>query len=303
MATLKGQNFRVMGYIGTSLTCLAAATNCSITLNNNTDNASTKDDVGLAQKPVTISKSWQIQVDAMDVSDTAALLAMIKSHIPFLVMWDETETTDNQTRALAAFSRQGMAYISDATFTFNDRENCAKQVTLIGTGKIDAANGSSATQTSVNPPASITKGQNIRLFLSSDNTTAPAKVIAAARQLQLHVSLSMENVTTKDTTGDWQVQEPTELSYDITTSALMRSGEEITSQVAAQALADVETIYENGTPVKWKIANTGGANNRTASSTIASGSVVLTQLQLNGQNRANADYQATLTGYGEYEVA
>ena len=55
--------------------------------------------------------------------------------------------------------------------------------------------------------------------------------------------------------------------------------------------------------MKWKIANVGGDNNRTASSTIVSGSVVLTQLTLNGPNRQNADYSATLNGYGEYEVA
>jgi hypothetical protein len=30
---------------------------------------------------------------------------------------------------------------------------------------------------------------------------------------------------------------------------------------------------------------------------------VLTQLQVNGPNRANADYSATLNGYGDYEVA
>jgi predicted secreted protein len=83
----------------------------------------------------------------------------------------------------------------------------------------------------------------------------------------------------------------------------MRSGETITSQVGAKSLADIEAIYEAGTPVKWKIANVGGDNNRTASSTIVSGSVILTQLTLNGPNRQNADYTANLNGYGEYTVA
>ena len=55
--------------------------------------------------------------------------------------------------------------------------------------------------------------------------------------------------------------------------------------------------------VKWKIANVGGDNNRTASSTIVSGSVILTQLTLNGPNRQNADYTAQLNGYGDYTVA
>jgi hypothetical protein len=113
----------------------------------------------------------------------------------------------------------------------------------------------------------------------------------------------MEDATTKDTAGEWQVQEPTSLAYDITTGALMRSGETITSQVTGVDMAAVEAIYEAGTPVKWKIANVSGDNNRTASSAIVSGSVVLTQLTLNGPNRQNADYQATMNGFGDFEVA
>jgi predicted secreted protein len=143
----------------------------------------------------------------------------------------------------------------------------------------------------------------VRLFLSSDNTAAPAAVVGAAKTLSLHVSLQMESATTKDTTGEWDIQEPVGLSYDITTGALVRSGETITSAVGAKGFADLETIYEAGTPVKWKIANVGGDNNRTASSTIVSGSVILTQLTLNGPNRQNADYTAQLNGYGEYTVA
>jgi hypothetical protein len=128
-------------------------------------------------------------------------------------------------------------------------------------------------------------------------------VIAAAKQLSLHVSLTLEDATTKDTTGEWQIQEPTGLSYDISTTALIRSGETITSGVAAQALPDIESIYEAGTPVKWEIANASGDNQRTKGTVIASGSVVLTQLTLNGPNRQNADYTAQLNGYGTYTVA
>jgi hypothetical protein len=83
----------------------------------------------------------------------------------------------------------------------------------------------------------------------------------------------------------------------------MRSGETITSQVGAKTLADLESIHEAGTPVKWKISNVGSDNNRTASSTIVSGSVILTQLTLNGPNRQNADYTANFNGYGDYTVA
>ena len=303
MGTLKGQNFRICIFDSTAekYKVIGMATGCTVNLQNNTDPSSHKDIVGAADMPQTVSKSWSVSCDSLNVADAAAMLTAIKSMQPMTLMWDETATSDNQTRAKATFARKGSAYLNDATFNFNDRENSTKSLQFQGSGPLQTVAASEATQ--VIPLGSYTKGQFVRLFLGSDNTAAPSTVIAAAKSLSLHVSLTLEDATTKDTAGDWQIQEPTALSYDISTGALIRSGETITSQVGAKSLADLETIYEAGTPVKWKIANVGGDNNRTASSTIVSGSVILTQLTLNGPNRQNADYTANLNGYGEYTVA
>ena len=303
MSTLKGQNFRIMVYdtTATKFKVIGMATGCTVTLTNNTDEGSHKDIVGASAMPTTVSKSWSVSVDSLNVSDTAAMLTAIKSMQPMTLMWDETSTTDNQTRQKATFARKGSAYLNDATFNFNDRENSTKSLQFTGSGALEVVPTADAVD--VIPIGSYTKGQFVRLFLGSDNTAAPSTVIAAAKTLSLHVSLTLEDATTKDTAGDWQIQEPTALSYDITTGALVRSDETITSQVGAKALSDLETIYESGTPVKWKIANVSGDNNRTASSTIVSGSVVLTQLTINGPNRQNADYTAQLNGYGDYTVA
>ena len=303
MATLKGQNFRICIFDSTAekYKVIGMATGCTVTLTNNTDDASHKDIVGAAAMPIVTSKSWQVSCESLKVADAAAMLTAIKSMQPMKLMWDETSTSDNQTRAKATFARKGSAYLNDVTFNFNDRENSTKSLQFQGSGPLQTVAASEATQ--VIPLGSYTKGQFVRLFLGSDNTAAPSTVIAAAKSLSLHVSLTLEDATTKDTAGDWQIQEPTAISYDISTGALMRSGETITSQVGAKSLADIEAIYEAGTPVKWKIANVGGDNNRTASSTIVSGSVILTQLTLNGPNRQNADYTAQLNGYGDYMVA
>jgi hypothetical protein len=303
MSTLKGQNFRIMVYdtTATKFKVIGMATGCTVTLTNNADEGSHKDIVGAAAMPTTVSKSWGVSVDSLNVADTAAMLTAIKSMQPMTLMWDETSTTDNQTRQKATFARKGSAYLNDATFNFNDRENSTKSLQFTGSGALETVPTADAVD--VISIGSFTKGQFVRLFLGSDNTAAPSTVIAAAKTLSLHVSLTLEDATTKDTAGDWQIQEPTALSYDISTGALVRSGETITSQVGAKTLADIESIYEAGTPVKFKIANVSGDNNRTASSTIVSGSVVLTQLAINGPNRQNADYTATLNGYGDYEVA
>jgi predicted secreted protein len=149
----------------------------------------------------------------------------------------------------------------------------------------------------------FTKGQFVRLFLGNNNTDTPSRVVAAARQLSLHISVSLDTVTTKDTEGDWLVQEPTELNYDITSNALVRSGDTITSQVGAQTVAEIEDIFEAALPVQWMIANVSGANQRTKGATIVSGSVIVTSLVANGPNRQSADYTTTLTGIGDYVVA
>ena len=252
--------------------------------------------------PTVTSKAWQVQVDSLNVADVATLLAAIKSLTLVTLVWDETSTTDNQTGQHAAVARMGQAYLSDVTFQWDDRTNSTKQLQFTGTG--DITNAPSAYTTDVIPVSNaFTKGQFVRLFLGSDNTAVPSAVVAYARTLSMHVSMTMENSTTKDTVGDWEIQEPTALNFDITTGALMRSGDNITSQVAGKTVADLESIYEAGTPVKFQIANVSGDNQRTKGSVIVGGSVVLTQLQLNGPNRQNADYQATLNGFGTYELS
>ena len=303
MATLKGQNVRICIYDTTALKykVIGMSTGCTITLTNNVDDSSHKDIVGMAAMPVVTSKSWQVSVDSLDVADTAAMLSAIKSMQPVTLMWDETSTTDNQTRVKATWARKGQAYISDATFQFDNRTNSTKALQFSGTGALETVSASEATQ--VISLGSYTKGETVRLFLSSDNMAAPDSVLAAARSLSLHVSVSLEDASTKDTSGAWLCQEPTALNYDISSGALVRSGENITSQVGAKSYADIQSLYEAGAPFKWKIANVTGDNNRTASGTIVSGSILIATLTQNDPNRQSSDYTMQANGYGMYDVA
>lgn len=302
MATLKGQNIRVLLQDGTKFKVVGKSTNCTVTLTGNSDDASTKDDTGMASKPEITSKSWSVQVESLDVTDTAAVLNAIKNLTPFTLIWDETATTDNQTAQAATYSRKGQAYLNDVTFQWNDRENSTKQLQFAGSGALEKVS-TAPTMQIVTVDGAYTKGQFVRLYLGSDNSAVPSRILAACKSLSMHVSMSLEDATTKDTTGDWQVQEPTALSFDISSNALVRSGDTITSTVQGQDFASIEDIYEAGTPVRFQIANTSGANNRTKGAIICSGSVVITQLTLNAPNRQNATYDTQLTGYGIYTVA
>lgn len=300
MARLQGQNFRLGVLTGTTFKCYAMSTSCSLTFNTQTDDTSTKDDVGLSSKPTILSKSLQAQVESLDVLDASAILTQIKALQPFTIMWDETATSDNQTAQKAAFSMKCQVYLNDATFNFNDRENSAKSLQFTSTGAPEAVTGN-ITTTKVTSTA-FTKGETVRLFLSSNGTDAATAVIAAAKQLSFHVSISLEDATTKDTDGDWQIQEPTGITFDISSNALVRSSDVVTSTVAGKDFASIIDIYKNGIPVNFAIANTSGANHRTKGTTIVSGKVIISQLQANSPNRQNVDYTTTLNGYGEYTV-
>jgi predicted secreted protein len=226
------------------------------------------------------------------------MLTAIKSMTPFTLMWDETSTTDNQSIEEASYARKGQAYLNDLTLQFDDRTNSAKSLQFQGTSALEKLTTTPSTDTIA--AGSYTKGQFVRLFLSDSSN--PALVVAGAKTLSLHVSLSLEDATTKDTPGTWSVQEPTGYTYDISSNALVASNETITSGVGGQTLATLMDFYEASTLMYWQIANVSGANQRTKGSVIASGQARITSLAINAANRQVATYDTQLSGYGEITV-
>ena len=297
---LKGQNFRILIYdtTATKFKCIGMATSCTVNLTANTDDASTKDDVGGSAKPEVTSNAWSVSVESLNVVDAGAMLTAIKSMTPFTLMWDETSTTDNQSIEEACYARKGQAYLNDLTLQFDDRTNSAKSLQFQGTSALEKLTTTPSTDTIA--AGSYTKGQFVRLFLS--DTSNPALVIAGAKTLSLHVSLSLEDATTKDTPGTWSVQEPTGYTYDISSNALVASNETITSSVDGQTLATLMDYYEASDLLYWQIANVSGDNQRTKGAVIASGSVIISQLTINAANRQTATYDAQLQGFGPYTV-
>lgn len=301
MATLKGKNFRILTYDTTAskYKVVGMATSCTVTHQSNTENANHKDIVGIAQLPTVVSQSCNISVESLSVADVGAMLTAIKSLTPFTLIWDETSTTDNQTALGATFARRGQFFLNDCTFQFDNRTNSTKSLQFSSTGAIEVLDTTPTVETITT--GAFTKGENVRLYLGSDNTATPSRVVAGARTLSVHCSLTLEDATTKDTDGNWTVQEATELAWDISSGALVRSGDNITSSVQAQGLAEIEAIKEAGNPVKCFVANTSGANNRTLGAIILSGSVIVSQLTINGP-LGTADYTTQLNGYGPYTV-
>lgn len=297
---LKGQNFRILVYdtTATKFKCIGMATSCTVNLTANTEDASTKDDVGGSAKPEVTSNAWSVSVESLNVVDAGAMLTAIKSMTPFTLMWDETSTTDNQSIEEASYARKGQAYLNDLTLQFDDRTNSAKSLQFQGTSALEKL--TTTPSTDIIAAGSYTKGQFVRLFLADSSN--PALVVAGAKTLSLHCSLSLEDATTKDTPGTWSVQEPTGYTYDISSNALVASNETITSGVGGQTLATLMDFYEASTLMYWQIANVSGANQRTKGSIIASGQARITSLAINAANRQVATYDTQLSGYGEMTV-
>jgi predicted secreted protein len=297
---LKGQNFRILIFDSTAekFKCIGMSQSCTVNLTANVDDSSTKDDVGGSAKPEVTSNAWSVSVESLNVVDAGAMLTAMKSMTPFTLMWDETSTTDNQSIEEASYARKGQAFLNDLTLKFDDRTNSAKSLQFQGTSALEKLTTTPSTDTIA--AGSYTKGQFVRMFLS--DVANPALVVAGAKTLSLHVSLSLEDATTKDTPGTWQVQEPTGLSYDISTNALVASNETITSAVGGQTLATLMDFYESSTMLYWQIANVSGDNQRTKGSVIVSGQARIGSIAVNAANRQVATYDTQLSGYGDYTV-
>lgn len=133
MATLKGQNIRIMD----GSTTYAEAVNCVVTITNNVENTSTKDNVGMSEKPDRVSIGWTIQVDTLNVVDVGSLISAMKSGTKLDVVFDEVSTANNQTPLNATFGRSGQAFITDMSISFNNREWSAKNLQFTGTGPLN----------------------------------------------------------------------------------------------------------------------------------------------------------------------
>ena len=164
----QGQNFRLLQQdpVTGKYRCFGMSTNASINQSSNTDDATTKDVLGMASMPTVTSKSAQISVETLTITNAVELLKAIASGVPFTLIWDEVSTVNNQTPVGAAFARTVKAFLNDVTLNLNDRENTATSLQFASASPI-AKITSTPTYEMVTPGTFI-KGQFVRLFLSKN---------------------------------------------------------------------------------------------------------------------------------------
>lgn len=146
------------------------------------------------------------------------------------------------------------------------------------------------------------KGQFIRLLIKKATDTGDELCIMAATNCTLHVSATVEESSTKDDEGDWQVQEVTGLNYDITSEALVVVD---ATDTGAQGL-DWFMDSVDGSELSWTIAQVAGdtgEKNRDVDAEICSGTAKATNLTVNAPNRQDSTISATFGGYGDLTIA
>ena len=134
MSKIKGRNFRLLQ----AGAAFPEASNCSITLNGNAEETSTKDTEGLYSQQTITSTSWSAQVDTYqsEPSQLRAIITTFNAAAAVAVGWDQTAGAQNRVAQNASFKRSGNALLNDFTMTFNDRETVQLSLQFQGTGAL-----------------------------------------------------------------------------------------------------------------------------------------------------------------------
>ena len=123
------------------------------------------------------------------------------------------------------------------------------------------------------------------------------KCIAMATSCTFHISASLEDSSTKDSTGDWQEQEVVGLSWDAQTDSLITLTDNGTNGELPQGLLG---LIINKTVVTLSFDQTNGTNNRTGTNSAIkkSGQAYVTDVQITAANRQNSTLTVQFTGTG-----
>ena len=136
----------------------------------------------------------------------------------------------------------------------------------------------------------VIKGQNLRLLIGG-------KCVAFATSCTVHVSLNLEESSSKDSTNNFTEQTPTGISWDMSCDALYSVDADATGVNAISALdtvlaqAKVQVQFEQTQGEKNRVAVSGGA--------VYSGYAWVNDISINAANRQNTSYTIQLTGDGQ----
>ena len=283
----KGQNYRI--FINDRV--VAEETSCTVTRGVDTEEAANKDLAAdstygkiSGANPVAMYKNMQFQVEAQG----EGAIRLFQTALSLMnstggnVAWGPTSGNNNRAPDVTSL-KAVHAICNDLTINAPNRQ----PVTC--TAQFIAIPGNVSPHVEPNPyvPSfNVLRGEFLRLFLGASGSDA---VIAQATNVSLHISLSMEDSTTKDDTSasaiklDFKSQVPTQINYDISSECIYEGG--------------LHNLTE-GTTYTWSLAKASGAGQATKGDVLASGTAMLTNLTANAPVNQSITYSGTFTGVG-----
>jgi predicted secreted protein len=138
----------------------------------------------------------------------------------------------------------------------------------------------------------VIKGQNLRLKIGD-------KFVAYATSCTLHISTTLEESSTKDSTNDFQEQEATGTAWDVSTDALYT----VSTDAGAMNGENMLDLFIDPAKRRVQVSFLGTAagsekNRGTQAGTVFSGYAWVSDISINATNRQNATYTIQLTGDG-----
>lgn len=136
----------------------------------------------------------------------------------------------------------------------------------------------------------VIKGQNLRLLIGG-------KCVAFSTSCTVHVSLNLEESSTKDSTNNFTEQTPTGISWDMSCDALYSVDDDATGVNGVTALDTVLAQQK----VQVQFEQTQGEKNRVpvGGGAVYSGDAWVNDISINAANRQNTSYTIQLTGDGQ----
>ena len=136
----------------------------------------------------------------------------------------------------------------------------------------------------------VIKGQNLRILLGN-------KCVAFATSCTVHVSINLEESSTKDSTNGAAENTPTGYSWDISVDALYSVDTDATGVNGIGAIDAALAMSR----VQVEFDQTGGTKNRTpvTGAVKYSGYAYVTDISISAANKQNTTYTLQATGDGE----
>ena len=141
LTKLMGQNFRAFVGGVAAANAVVEETNCSVQIQGNMEDASTKDTENAWTTESMSSKQWSLNVEELDATAARlkAIITQFNSDSAVTVGFDQTATTaggQNCTPSNAAFARSGQAHLIDVSISAPNRQNIQVSLQYQGTGAL-----------------------------------------------------------------------------------------------------------------------------------------------------------------------